>query len=999
MTTFKQENGGASEGREPGSAQAGSSEAARSARKRTKTGCLTCRKRRIKCDEGKPVCKNCMKSKRQCEGYNQRVVFKPADFQYLPHGGATITFDAGLSGMPGEHNHHGQYPPHTGSQPRSLSVASQMSHEYGGIGNAMEHQQSPPITQHPGFDPIMHGMSQPTQFEQTSDMSGRPFLDRSLSFSHGVPADSGPPNPILYQSIPEDSPYIERYSTTGWQQDIQGHFTPVLWSNAYVNDDQQPIGVPHQWHGDGFISPSVPDPTPTPPGGIPYGYDSKIEHSQPTQYQTPSQVNPMINNNAPLQTQLGRNGVLDEAAIEVHDEDYYDVDTEDEMYDMDNDFEAQNIHGSKARSYNQARYGLDAARMDARSFDTFVFSGAMDSYRPEHVANPLKNPATARVFAHFMSETAAILTTSARQIWRLNPTSSDSKTMPMVRKCIWTHTLPMAALHHQGLLQSMLAISSLQIAKIQGASETPSLKHYAYALKRIHNCVGNPKKRLTVPVFAASLLLGYYECMAANHANWQSHLNGARQLVVEMDFAGMTKTFKQMKAVKARQDQQMPRFSATGMPQVSPDQSPQDLLLDQMYEADENIVGGICGTGVSYDRYGHIGEAMPTPQPFNLETYDTLKDLYWWYCKQDAYHSLISTDPLMMDFSRYTDCPPRAPLGRADAPYGSFDHIVLLLSRIADFAVRDRKRKLKAEKSGMGSPLDNGRRTSNASNNPSATPPPNMFSTRGVSHSPGSTASHAYDSIDLNIATANALQEWNSIKAALDFVAASLGPYFQPVDAEYQTPHLTPFGPALLYRSWDLSVFWATYNMAMIAALRNHPHMPPAAHVAAAAAAEQTKPYAISIGRIAAGIQPPPEDRPLDPKMGAAFIDMIIPQFFAGIQYTEASHRAWLVERLFETTRRSGWATAIIIAEGCQSGWIRAAEAGRGPPHVRVRKATFSDFRIGRYRESQEEANKQRLSELDAENDRKFVRTKASARVHWAIGLMGTEEDVPEEED
>ncbi|EEB05902.2 transcription factor [Schizosaccharomyces japonicus yFS275] len=41
----------------------------RQARKRTKTGCLTCRKRRIKCDEKKPVCYNCIKSKRQCEGY------------------------------------------------------------------------------------------------------------------------------------------------------------------------------------------------------------------------------------------------------------------------------------------------------------------------------------------------------------------------------------------------------------------------------------------------------------------------------------------------------------------------------------------------------------------------------------------------------------------------------------------------------------------------------------------------------------------------------------------------------------------------------------------------------------------------------------------------------------------------------------------------------------------------------------------------------------------
>ncbi|KAG9828365.1 hypothetical protein KCU68_g14165, partial [Aureobasidium melanogenum] len=211
MAAFKQENGGASEGREAGSAQAGSSDAARSARKRTKTGCLTCRKRRIKCDEGKPVCKNCMKSKRQCEGYNQRVVFKPADFQYLPHGGATITFDAGLTGIPNEHSHHGVYPP-----------------------------------PHPGFDPILHGMSQQqTRFEQSPDM--QPFMDGSSSFSHGVPIDNGPANPALYQSIPENPPYMEQYPTTGWQQDVQGHFTPVLWSNAYVTDDQQPIGVPQQW--------------------------------------------------------------------------------------------------------------------------------------------------------------------------------------------------------------------------------------------------------------------------------------------------------------------------------------------------------------------------------------------------------------------------------------------------------------------------------------------------------------------------------------------------------------------------------------------------------------------------------------------------------------------------------------------------------------------------------------------------------------------------------
>ncbi len=37
---------------------------------------VACRKRRIKCGEERPICNNCVKSKRSCEGYNQRVIFK-----------------------------------------------------------------------------------------------------------------------------------------------------------------------------------------------------------------------------------------------------------------------------------------------------------------------------------------------------------------------------------------------------------------------------------------------------------------------------------------------------------------------------------------------------------------------------------------------------------------------------------------------------------------------------------------------------------------------------------------------------------------------------------------------------------------------------------------------------------------------------------------------------------------------------------------------------------
>ncbi|KAJ6779572.1 hypothetical protein PWT90_09533 [Aphanocladium album] len=37
---------------------------------RTRTGCLTCRSRHLKCDEHKPACLRCIESRRECRGYN-----------------------------------------------------------------------------------------------------------------------------------------------------------------------------------------------------------------------------------------------------------------------------------------------------------------------------------------------------------------------------------------------------------------------------------------------------------------------------------------------------------------------------------------------------------------------------------------------------------------------------------------------------------------------------------------------------------------------------------------------------------------------------------------------------------------------------------------------------------------------------------------------------------------------------------------------------------------
>ncbi|MCJ1311498.1 hypothetical protein MMC25_005170 [Agyrium rufum] len=61
-------------------------------KRRTKTGCLTCRKRRIKCDEAHPLCRNCQKSKRECLGYDP--IFKtqpgPAVIQPAPSSASSM---------------------------------------------------------------------------------------------------------------------------------------------------------------------------------------------------------------------------------------------------------------------------------------------------------------------------------------------------------------------------------------------------------------------------------------------------------------------------------------------------------------------------------------------------------------------------------------------------------------------------------------------------------------------------------------------------------------------------------------------------------------------------------------------------------------------------------------------------------------------------------------------------------------------------------------------
>lgn len=355
---------------------------------------------------------------------------------------------------------------------------------------------------------------------------------------------------------------------------------------------------------------------------------------------------------------------------------------------------------------------------------------------------------------------------------------------------------------------------------------------------------------------------------------------------------------------------------------------------------------------------------------------------------------------------------------------------MLLLGRIADFAARDRARKLKQMEAnggqwkptpGMKMPAPpapptpvsavNGAHGRAAEFPPPPTPsqktpelppffgmapPPRTNVTMPYSYMPTNGIPTGHSSPkeieDLEAATLAAKEEHGRIRAALFTFQSSLGEGFQPLSSEYQQELDTPFGKALFFRSYDIGCLWAIFHMATIITIRSHPDMHPAAHAAAAIAAPETNFQANEIGRIAAGIVPGPPDQPLNPTLGATLCESCMPSFFAAIQYQSAAQRHATVMRMYNIAQRTGWGSIELIANGCETSWVKAAAAGRGPPYARVvRPQQSSDPRLNG---SWERLDPDDEPDDEDERDRRLVRKKPTARLNWAIGVMGTEEDV-----
>ena len=195
----------------------------------------------------------------------------------------------------------------------------------------------------------------------------------------------------------------------------------------------------------------------------------------------------------------------------------------------------------------------------------------------------------------------------------------------------------------------MLALASLHIAKLQDEPITASLKHYAISVRRVAKSVSLPTRRGHPATLAAAMLLAFYECWSADHQKWSNHLYGARQLVREIDFAGMTKYIKATK-LQRRREERARQYQAQQLGQFYDDRN-RFLPSD---DVDENIVSVLMGRRLRYDEYGQILDDNAPDDGANkvyterdLEIYETQRDLFWWYCKQDVYQSILGGGRLL----------------------------------------------------------------------------------------------------------------------------------------------------------------------------------------------------------------------------------------------------------------------------------------------------------------------------------------------------------------
>ena len=613
-----------------------------------------CRKRRIKCGEEHPTCKNCVKSKRECEGYIPRVIFKDPLSAFRPS-------QQGIAARTQEP------PPYDGT-----------AGIYGGISSGSA---DPPINahfqsygEHNAYGPLSagNGPTSATSGEYYGvtgyTYAGLPNTGNELAFAQQYPLQAdytqGPAQDSIKTEKFDPIPYPARpsfhHQTTG-ESDSGIEMAPPDFPSRWSNDSDSSIVPPAEFPSVFAESPNEPfsghyqrNTNWIEPPGSAYVERKPSIPSQPLSgYPRSVNVTNQEAFNRQVQSQKQHYGFPAQTNwVDEPEDELYDVESDEEDSSMKphiGDTPSHNLGPLIAMSANQDSGGL-------RSMTGFLNEpNILATYHPSWSVSPLMDPRIARVFCHFITATAPTLAVCERH--PSNPAIIFSGVpVPKSQRSLWSYILPMMALRHQGLLHAMLALASLHISKLQQSSPAPSLKHYHYALRRISKALVKKEQRRDVATLAATLLLGFYEVTTAEHNKWNSHLSGARELITEIDFAGMA---KRIETQRCRQEEAESRYQQhnslnNGYGQLYTRRLSDDFPSKYDRQLDENLISTIMGWQTNYNQYGQIiddeepaikSEAPLTPK--EIEVFEVQCDLFWWYAKQDMYQSILSGNRLL----------------------------------------------------------------------------------------------------------------------------------------------------------------------------------------------------------------------------------------------------------------------------------------------------------------------------------------------------------------
>lgn len=183
---------------------------------------------------------------------------------------------------------------------------------------------------------------------------------------------------------------------------------------------------------------------------------------------------------------------------------------------------------------------------------------------------------------------------------------------------------------------------------MKGDVPTASWLHYGLCTRRSSKNYRSAKRRAEPATLAATLLLGFYEVWSSNHEKWCTHLLGARQLIKETPFREMSRLMlginqQRRQSFVANRAHRAQNQYAAFLPHTS-------TLNHEIADIDLGLVTRLSGKPVNF--MGGSSESMADSKTRHcterdIESFEHMMDLYWWFCKMDVYQSTLGASKLL----------------------------------------------------------------------------------------------------------------------------------------------------------------------------------------------------------------------------------------------------------------------------------------------------------------------------------------------------------------